>query len=56
MHKGVNIADIEIIVQWRMSCDMNTLWQHFGCAACNLSLQTITILLVKSKYLDLRSI
>ncbi|OSX62962.1 hypothetical protein POSPLADRAFT_1109487, partial [Postia placenta MAD-698-R-SB12] len=49
---GVDVTDIEIIVQWQMSCDMNTLWQRFGRAAWDQSLTAIAILLVEAKYFD----
>ncbi|KAI9064977.1 P-loop containing nucleoside triphosphate hydrolase protein [Trametes sanguinea] len=27
---GIDIPDIELIVQWRPTCDLNALWQRFG--------------------------
>ncbi|KAH9929411.1 P-loop containing nucleoside triphosphate hydrolase protein [Fomitopsis serialis] len=35
---GVNVADVRIVVQWRMPRDLNTLWQRFGRAARDLTL------------------
>ncbi|KAJ3473861.1 hypothetical protein NLI96_g12785 [Meripilus lineatus] len=30
---GIDLADIEIIVQWKLTCNLDTLWQRFGRAA-----------------------
>ncbi|KDQ57304.1 hypothetical protein JAAARDRAFT_131039, partial [Jaapia argillacea MUCL 33604] len=30
---GLDLPDIEIVIQWRAPCNINTLWQHFGRAA-----------------------
>ncbi|KAH9938065.1 P-loop containing nucleoside triphosphate hydrolase protein [Fomitopsis serialis] len=43
---GVNVADVRIVVQWRMPRDLNTLWQRFGRAARDLTLNAVAILLV----------
>ncbi|KAJ3476192.1 hypothetical protein NLI96_g11327 [Meripilus lineatus] len=49
---GIDIADIEIVVQWRMTCDLNTLWQRFGRAARGMGSIGIAILLVEAKFFD----
>ncbi|KAH9831739.1 P-loop containing nucleoside triphosphate hydrolase protein [Rhodofomes roseus] len=49
---GVNIADIRIVVQWRLTCNLNTLWQRFGRAARDLSLDAVAVLLVEARYFD----
>jgi superfamily II DNA/RNA helicase len=52
MIQGVDLPDIELVIQWRVTCDMCTLWQHFGQAARNKSLHGIGMLLVEPKYFD----
>ncbi|KAH9929414.1 P-loop containing nucleoside triphosphate hydrolase protein [Fomitopsis serialis] len=49
---GVNVADVRIVVQWRMPRDLNTLWQRFGRAARDLTLNAVAILLVDGRYFD----
>ncbi|KAH9917710.1 P-loop containing nucleoside triphosphate hydrolase protein, partial [Fomitopsis serialis] len=49
---GVNIADVRIVVQWRLPRDLNTLWQCFGRAARNPALWAVAILLVEARYFD----
>ncbi|KAI6006430.1 hypothetical protein EDC04DRAFT_2582979 [Pisolithus marmoratus] len=29
---GMDVPDITIVVQWRATCGLSTLWQHWGCA------------------------
>ncbi|CDO76692.1 hypothetical protein BN946_scf184975.g1 [Trametes cinnabarina] len=49
---GVDIPDIEIVIQWRPTCDLNTLWQRFGRAARDPSKEALAVLLVDAKYFD----
>ncbi|KIM75556.1 hypothetical protein PILCRDRAFT_13474 [Piloderma croceum F 1598] len=49
---GMDLPDIKLIIQWRASCDLCTLWQHFGRAVCDLKLQGQALFLVESKYFD----
>ncbi|KAI0310542.1 P-loop containing nucleoside triphosphate hydrolase protein, partial [Amylostereum chailletii] len=49
---GIDIPDIKVIVQWRLTCNMESLWQRFGRAARDPSLEGIAILFVEPKYLD----
>lgn len=48
----MDLADIEIVVQWRVTCDLNTLWQRFGRAGRGPGTQAIAILFAESKYFD----
>ena len=48
----MDLPDIELIIQWRASCDLCTLWQHFGRAVRDLKLQGRVLFLVESKYFD----
>ncbi|KAJ3476844.1 hypothetical protein NLI96_g10880 [Meripilus lineatus] len=49
---GIDLADIEIIVQWRATCDLNALWQRFGRAARAFGSHGLAIFLVESKHFD----
>ena len=46
------MRNIRIVVQWRLTCDLNTLWQRFGRAARDPSLDAVAILFVEGKYFD----
>ncbi|OSD04072.1 P-loop containing nucleoside triphosphate hydrolase protein [Trametes coccinea BRFM310] len=48
----VDIADIEVVVQWRLTCDFNTLWQRLGHAARGQGREAVAVLLVEPKYFD----
>ncbi|OBZ71930.1 Werner syndrome ATP-dependent helicase [Grifola frondosa] len=49
---GVDIPDIEIVVQWRVTCDVNTLWQRFRHAAHRPDLFGTAVLFAEAKYFD----
>ncbi|KAJ3551071.1 hypothetical protein NMY22_g23 [Coprinellus aureogranulatus] len=46
---GMDLPDIEIVVQWRSTCDMCTLWQRFGRAVRGIKKIGIAIFLVDKK-------
>ncbi|KAF9471648.1 hypothetical protein BDN70DRAFT_887875 [Pholiota conissans] len=46
---GMDIANIETVVQWKATCDMCTLWQRFGRCARGARLRGTAILLVEKK-------
>ncbi|EKM74280.1 hypothetical protein AGABI1DRAFT_24096, partial [Agaricus bisporus var. burnettii JB137-S8] len=46
---GMDIGDVEIVVQYKATCDFCTLWQRFGRAARAAGLQGVGILLVEKK-------
>jgi hypothetical protein len=48
----MDLPDIELIIQWRASCDLCTLWQRFGHAVRDLKLQGRALFLVELKYFD----
>ncbi|KAI0309162.1 hypothetical protein OF83DRAFT_1045589, partial [Amylostereum chailletii] len=50
--QGIDIPDIQVIIQWKLTCNMDTLWQRFGRAARDPSLEGIAIVFVEPKYLD----
>jgi ATP-dependent DNA helicase RecQ len=45
----MDIGDVEIVVQYKASCDLCTLWQRFGRAARSPTVQGVGILLVEKK-------
>ncbi|KAG6808474.1 hypothetical protein H0H92_004013 [Tricholoma furcatifolium] len=49
---GMDLADIEVVVQWKATCDMCTLWQRFGRAARGPGREGTAILLVEKKDID----
>ncbi|KAJ3555330.1 hypothetical protein NM688_g2638 [Phlebia brevispora] len=49
---GVDMRDIEIVVQWRTTCTLDALWQRFGRAARDPSLEAIVVLFVEARYFD----
>ncbi len=51
-HQGIDIPDIEIVVQWRTMCDLSTLWQRFGRAAREPGREALAVLFVEAKYFD----
>lgn len=52
LNQGMDLPDIQLIIQWRASCDLCTLWQRFGRAVRDLKLQGKALFLVESKYFD----
>ncbi|KAF7793204.1 hypothetical protein EIP86_004313 [Pleurotus ostreatoroseus] len=49
---GVDLKDIEIIVQWRCFCDLDTLWQRFGRAARGRNTEGLAVFFAEPKYFD----
>ncbi|KAA1480151.1 hypothetical protein DENSPDRAFT_759362, partial [Dentipellis sp. KUC8613] len=49
---GVDLPDIDIVVQWRATCDMRTLWQRFGRAARDPTRTAKALLLAEPKWFD----
>ena len=52
--KGVDLPDIELIIQWKATCNLCTLWQHFRRCAHKLSLTGRALFLVESKFFDVK--
>jgi superfamily II DNA helicase RecQ len=52
MMQGVDLPDIELVIQWRATCDLCTLWQRFGRAARDLKLTAKALFLVEPKHFD----
>ncbi|KAH9951073.1 P-loop containing nucleoside triphosphate hydrolase protein [Amylocystis lapponica] len=49
---GLDLADIKLIVQWKIPSSMNALWQRFGRAARGDGVDGIAILLAEKQYFD----
>ncbi|KAJ3764578.1 P-loop containing nucleoside triphosphate hydrolase protein, partial [Lentinula raphanica] len=49
---GLDLPDVQIVVQYRMPADMCTLWQRFGRAGRDFSLEAIAVLLVENSHFD----
>ncbi|KAJ7908543.1 P-loop containing nucleoside triphosphate hydrolase protein [Mycena leptocephala] len=49
---GLDLPDILLVIQWRSTCDMCTLWQRLGRAARALHLTAMGLFLVEPKRFD----
>ncbi|KAI0669881.1 P-loop containing nucleoside triphosphate hydrolase protein [Trametes maxima] len=49
---GIDIEDIELVVQWKVTCDLDSLWQRFGRAARGPGREAVAVLLAEPKYFD----
>ncbi|KAG1896394.1 uncharacterized protein F5891DRAFT_893653, partial [Suillus fuscotomentosus] len=49
---GMDVPDIMLIIQWRAMCKLTTLWQRFGCAVRDRSLQGTALLFAEKEYFD----
>ncbi|KIK74067.1 hypothetical protein PAXRUDRAFT_82040, partial [Paxillus rubicundulus Ve08.2h10] len=49
---GMDVADIFLVIQWRETCKIVTLWQQFGCAVWNQELTGTALLLAEKQYFD----
>ncbi|CDO72245.1 hypothetical protein BN946_scf184970.g97 [Trametes cinnabarina] len=49
---GIDIPDIDIVVQWRPTCSLDSLWQRFGRAARDPNREAIAVLFADAKYFD----
>ncbi len=48
----MDLPNIQVVVQWKATCDMCTLWQRFGRAARGSGQSAIAILLVEKKDME----
>ncbi|KAH9919666.1 P-loop containing nucleoside triphosphate hydrolase protein [Amylocystis lapponica] len=49
---GLDLPNIQLIIQWKAPSNMNTLWQRFGCAARADGVHGVAILIVEKTYFD----
>ena len=47
--QGMDLPDIKIVIQWKATCDLCTLWQRFGRAARGPGQEATAILFVEKK-------
>ena len=48
----MDISDIKLVIQWRATCKLTTLWQRFGRAARNKDLEGTAILFAEKDHFD----
>lgn len=49
---GMDLPDIQVIVQWRASCNLMTLWQRLRRGACDRIYTAVAIFLFEKEYFD----
>ncbi|KAF7353121.1 p-loop containing nucleoside triphosphate hydrolase protein [Mycena sanguinolenta] len=49
---GIDMPNITLVIQWRATCDMCTLWQRFGRGARDPNCEAIALWLVEPMYFD----
>ncbi|PSR77233.1 hypothetical protein PHLCEN_2v7994 [Hermanssonia centrifuga] len=49
---GMDIMDIKLVIQYRLTCNTCALWQRIGCAAGKPDLEAIAIVYVEHKHFD----
>ncbi|KIK25589.1 hypothetical protein PISMIDRAFT_96545 [Pisolithus microcarpus 441] len=49
---GMDVPDILLVIQWRVTCKLAALWQHFGRAARDKQLTSTTILFAEKEHFD----
>jgi len=47
--QGIDLPDIKIVIQWKATCDLGSLWQRFGWAAWATGSDATAILFVEKK-------
>lgn len=52
MSQGMDLPDIQVVVQWRASCNLMTLWQRLGRGARDRIYTAVAIFLVEKEYFD----
>jgi len=48
----MDISNIRIVAQWKATCSLSTIWQHWGRAARDRGLQGTVILFAEKEYFD----
>ena len=52
MCKGVDIPDIKLVVQYRVTCNLDTLYQQFGRGARSLDNEAYAVLLAEQNHFN----
>ena len=50
----MDLDDIYYVVQWKVTCDLNSLWQRFGRGGRGQGTEAVAILLAEKKYFETR--
>ena len=50
--QGIDLRDIDLVIQWKVTCDPCMLWQRFGRGARDKGTQATALLFVESKDFD----
>ncbi|KAG1846518.1 hypothetical protein C8R48DRAFT_565906, partial [Suillus tomentosus] len=50
--KGMDVPDILLVIQWRATCKLSTLWQQWEHAARDRQLQGTAILFAEKEHFD----
>lgn len=50
--QGVDLPDVKIIIQWRVTCDLSMLWQRIGRGVRQRDLTGIALILAEPKHFD----
>ncbi|KAG2133181.1 uncharacterized protein EDB93DRAFT_1064018, partial [Suillus bovinus] len=48
--QGMDVSDVTLVIQWRVSCKLSALWQWFGCAARDHAVEGIALLFAEKEY------
>ena len=48
----MDVPDIQLVVQWRATCTLSTLWQQFGRGGRDRSLEVTAVFLVEKEQFD----
>ncbi|KAG2360606.1 hypothetical protein BDR07DRAFT_1246796, partial [Suillus spraguei] len=49
---GMDVLDILLVIQWKATCKLATLWQRWGCAVRDHGLQGTAILFAEKEYFN----
>ncbi|KAG1766501.1 P-loop containing nucleoside triphosphate hydrolase protein [Suillus placidus] len=49
---GMDVPDIILVIQWRATCSLSTVWQRFGRAVRNRALQGTALLFAEKEHFD----
>lgn len=51
-HQGMDVLDVQLVVQWQATCMLSTMWQQFSHGGHDRSLKATTIFLVEKDHFD----
>ncbi|KAF8229246.1 hypothetical protein L208DRAFT_1287400, partial [Tricholoma matsutake] len=49
---GMDVLDVQLVVQWQATCMLSTMWQQFSHGGHDQSLKATTIFLVEKDHFD----